>query len=315
MNAVTQRVGTDRRRRAMKKIRTILASWQLYALLLPAFLYVLIFSYRPMYGVLIAFKDYQASLGVWGSEWVGLAHIRRFISYPMFWNIIRNTLSISLYSLATFPCSVVLALLINEAGSQKFKKTVQMITYAPYFISVVVLCSMVGLFFGRSMGLVNNILEVLGGARINFLERPEYFADLYVWSDVWHSVGWGTIIYIAALSSVSPELVEAAKIDGANRLHIIWYVNIPTIAPTIIIMLILSCGSILSVGFEKAYLLKNSLNNDTAQVISTYVYEVGLQGGQFSYSSAIGLFNTVVNLALLMVVNAVAKKAANISIW
>lgn len=295
--------------------RQVLNSWQLYVLILPALLYVLVFNYQPMYGVQIAFKDFRTSKGIWGSNWVGLKHFIRFITYPNFGKIIKNTLSISLYSLATFPCSVILALMINELNAVRFKKTVQMITYAPHFISTVVVCSMITLFFGRSSGIVNNFIELLGGVRTDFLSQPKYFASLYVWSGVWQSVGWGTIIYLSALSGVSPELVEAARIDGASRLRIVLHINIPTILPTVIIMLILSCGSILSVGFEKVYLLQNNLNLDASQIISTYVYEIGLLNAQYSYSTAIGLFNTVVNVILLVIVNAIAKSLSDISIW
>ena len=299
----------------LKYCKTVLKSWQLYVLILPGLIYVFIFSYMPMYGVQIAFKDYKANLGIWGSEWVGLKHFIRFINYPMFWQILKNTFIIGLYSFATFPCAIILAVLLNELDNQRFKKVVQMITYAPHFISTVVICGMVLLFFNRSNGVVNNLLVILGSERIDFMARPEYFADIYVWSGVWQGIGWGTIIYLSALSGVSPEMVEAALIDGASRLQIIRHIKIPTIMPTIVIMLILSCGSILSVGFEKIFLLQNPLNLEVSQVISTYVYEIGLRGGQFSYSSSIGLFNTVVNVAMLIIVNMIAKRASDISIW
>lgn len=299
----------------IKKAKDVLHDWQLYLLILPALVYVFTFSYWPMYGIMIAFKEFNARLGIWGSEWVGLSHFIRFVTYPDFWKILFNTLIISLYSLATFPLTIILALLLNEIGNHKFKRTVQMLTYAPHFLSTVVICGMIGLFFSRNMGLINNVIEMLGGERIDFLSKPEYFTHLYVWSGVWQDIGWGTIIYLAALSGVSPDLIEAARIDGATRLQVIRHINIPTIMPTIIIMLILSCGSILSVGFEKIYLLKNPLNSDASQVIATYLYEVGLIGGQYSYSTAIGLFNTLVNFLLLVVVNIVAKKISAISIW
>lgn len=299
----------------VKWFKRAVLSYQLYLLLLPAFAYILIFSYGPMYGVQIAFKDFRTSLGIWNSEWVGLKHFIRFIQFPNFWKIIKNTLFISFYSIATFPCSIILALLINEIGNNAFKRTVQMITYAPHFISVVVICGMIALFFNYSTGIINNFIEFIGFERVDFLIKPKYFRSIYVWSGVWQEVGWGTIIYLAALSGVNPELIEAARIDGASRLQVIRHVNIPSIMPTIIILLILSCGNVLSVGFEKVYLLQNPLNLDTSQVISTYVYEVGLRGGQFSYSSAIGLFNTVVNILLLLVVNSIARKVSEVSIW
>jgi putative aldouronate transport system permease protein len=299
----------------LKSFKNVVRSWQLYVLILPAIVYVFILSYVPMYGVQIAFKDYKANLGIWGSEWAGLKHFIRFINYPMFWHILKNTFVIGIYSFATFPCAIILALLLNELDNQRFKKTVQMITYAPHFISTVVICGMILLFFNRGNGVVNNVLVLLGGERIDFMATPRYFADIYVWSGVWQGIGWGTIIYLSALSGVSPEMIEAALIDGASRLQIIRHIKIPTIMPTIVIMLILSCGSILSVGFEKIFLLQNPLNLEVSQVISTYVYEIGLKGGQFSYSSAIGLFNTVVNVTLLIIVNMIAKRASDISIW
>ena len=300
---------------ARKRLMAALTNWQLYVLILPAVVYVFIFSYMPMYGVQIAFKNFRPSKGIWGSPWVGLQHFIKFVKYPNFKMIILNTMRISLYSLATFPLSVLLALFMNELNNQKFKKTVQMITYAPHFVSTVVICSMITLFLNKSNGLLNNIVALFGGERVSFLEMPRYFATIYVWSGVWQGIGWGTIIYLAALAGVSPELVEAARIDGANRLQIVIHVNLPTIAPTIIIMLIMSCGGILSVGFEKVYLLQNPLNLDASQVISTYVYELGLLNAQFSYSSAIGLFNTIVNVTLLLIVNAVAKRVSDISLW
>lgn len=296
-------------------LKRLLSCRQLYLLLLPALIYVLIFSYLPMYGVQIAFKDYRTGLGIWGSQWVGLKHFIRFVTYPDFWKIVRNTLNISLYSLATFPCAVILALLINEIRNAFFKKTIQMVTYAPHFISTVVVCSMIILFTNKNTGILNQFNASLGLPRTDFMTVPRFFSSIYVWSGVWQGVGWGSIIYLAALSGVSPELIEAARVDGANRFQVICHINLPTIAPTVITMLILSCGSILSVGFEKIYLLQNDLNLDASQVISTYVYQIGIIGGQFSYSSAIGLFNTVINIIVLILVNKTAKKVAGISIW
>ena len=304
-----------REKRIIKRVKNVIRYWQIYVLIFPAIIYVFIFNYIPMYGVQIAFRNFRVSQGIWGSDWVALRHFERFLNYPNFSQIVLNTLRIGLYSIATFPCAVILALLINELNNHKFKKTIQMITYAPHFISTVVVCSMILLFLNRSMGIVNNLIELLGGQRIDFIAQPRLFAHIYVWSGVWQSIGWGTIIYLAALSGVSSELVEAARIDGANRLDIIWHVNIPTILPTIIIMLILSCGSVLSVGFEKIFLLQNPLNLERSQVISTYVYTAGIRDGQFSYSSAIGLFNNVVNITLLLIVNWICKRSSSIGIW
>ena len=296
-------------------IKRMFSQWQLYLLILPAVIYLFLFYYVPMYGVQIAFKDFRVGLGIWASEWVGLKHFIAFIKFPNFGKIMLNTFRISLYSFATFPLSIILALMLNEVSNRAFKKTVQMITYVPYFISVVVVCSMITLFFNRSSGVVNNIIEALGGNRVSFLETPKYFAPIYVWSDVWQGIGWGTIIYLAALSGVSPELVEAARIDGATRFQTIRHVNIPAIIPTIIILLIMRCGGILSVGFDKTYLLQNPLNLETSQVISTYVYEIGLQSGRYSYSAAIGLFNTMINITFMLIVNAISKRVAEISLW
>ena len=287
----------------------------MYVLLLPAVIYVFIFNYMPLYGVQIAFRDYSTRAGIWGSEWVGLEYFRKFVEFPNFWLLIKNTLEIGLYSIATFPCSVIFALMLNEVRNAKFKKMVQMISYIPHFLSTVVICSMLTLFLNERTGVFNEIIEVFGGTRQEFLTVPRYFADIYVWSGVWQGLGWGAIIYMAALSGVPQDLIDAAKVDGATRLQIIWHVNIPSILPTIVIMLIFSCGGVLGVGFEKVYLMQNSLNLSASQVISTYVYEIGIRGGQFSYSSAIGLFNNIVNVVILGIVNAFAKKASGTGIW
>ena len=310
MNAGTQ-AGIRRRQR----LRLAGRYWQLYLLILPLIVYLFIFNYMPIYGVQIAFKDFRTNLGIWGSPWAGLKRFARFVTYRGFPKLLRNTLTLSLYSIATFPCAIIFALMLNELRAQKFKKTVQMISYAPHFISTVVICAMLKLFCSRSAGIFNNLVEMLGGVRQDMLSNPTLFPHLYVWSGVWQELGWGAIIYLAALSGVSGEMVEASLIDGANRLQVIWYINIPTILPTIVIMLIMRCGSVLSVGFEKVYLMQNALNLDASQIISTYVYEIGLQGGQFSYSAAIGLFNNVVNILILLLVNRICKSVSEIGIW
>jgi putative aldouronate transport system permease protein len=295
--------------------KVFLANYQLYILMLPAIAATFIFAYIPIYGLQIAFKNFSTSAGIWDSKWVGLEHFRRFISYPLFWQMIRNTLSISLYQLATFPLTIILALLINEIQSLKFKKVVQMVSYAPHFLSTVVLCGIVTLFLGRANGIINNFIELLGGVRIDFMAKPSMFSSIYVWSGVWQTIGWGTIIYLAALTSISQELIEAAKIDGARRLDIIRHVNIPSIMPTVIVLFILSTGSVLSVGFEKIFLLSNVLNQEASRVISVYVYNVGLLSGQFSYASAIGLFNTVINLIVLIIVNHISRRISEVALW
>lgn len=295
--------------------RRMLDHWQIYLLVAPAVIYIFLFNYLPMVGLQIAFRDYRASKGIWGSQWVGLKYFIKFFNYPNCWKIIRNTLVLSLYSLATFPLSIIAALLINELRSVSYKKVVQMVTYAPHFISTVVICSMITLFMNQSSGLINNVIAALGGKHVDFLGTAAYFPHIYVWSGVWQNLGWGTIIYLATLSAVSPELHEAAYLDGANRMQIILHVNIPCILPTVVIMLIMNCGTILSVGFEKVYLLQNALNLDTSQTISTYNYELGLLGGQYSYTTAIGLFNTVVNVVMLTIVNTVSRRVSEISLW
>ena len=299
---------------SLKKKSKLLKYWQLYLLVLPAVIHTLIFDYGPMYGIIIAFKDFRESKGYWGSEWVGFDHFIRFLTYPDFWKMIKNTLSLSLYNLATFPLAIILALLINEIRNTAFKKTVQMITYAPYFLSTVVLCGMVSLFVGRE-GIIGQLYTLITGESVNLLTKPKLFADIFIWSGVWQGTGWGTIIYLSALAGVPGELVEAAKIDGANRLQVIRHINVPCILPTIVIMFIMSTGSVLSVGFEKIFLLQNELNLDVSRVIATYVYEIGLAGGQFSYSTAIGLFNNIVNIIVILIANKISKKASGIGIW
>lgn len=290
-------------------------SWQWYLLLLPALAYVIIFYYGPMYGVQIAFRNYRPTKGIWGSNWVGLKHFIRFFEYPYFWMMIKNTLSITLYSLATFPCAIIFALLLNELGNLKVKKTIQMITYMPHFLSEVVVCSLVILFLDRTAGPINNLIEALGGTRTAFLSDPSAFSTIYVWSGVWQNIGWSSILYISALAAVPVEHHEAARIDGANRFQIMWHINLPSIMPTIIITFLLRMGGLMNVGFSKIYLLQNSLNLDTSTVISTYVYEIGLLGGQFSYSTAIGLFNNVVNITILLLANKITSLVSETSLF
>ena len=292
-------------------------SWQWYVLLAPAFIYILIFAYGPMYGVQIAFKDYKPKLGVTGSPWLDplLKNFIRFVNYPDFWKMIRNTLSITLYSLATFPIPIIFALMLNEVRNVKTKKAVQMITYMPHFLSEVVVCSLVLMMLSRANGPVNNLIVALGGERIAFIEKPSAFADIYVWSGVWQNLGWDSILYISALAGISMELVEAATIDGANRLQIIRYVNIPGILPTIAITFIMRMGGLLSVGYSKIFLLQNDLNLSASQVISTYVYRVGILNGQYAYSTAISLFNNVVNIIILLMANFVVKRLTDTGLF
>jgi len=289
--------------------------WILYLMILPAALYILVFSYQPMYGIIIAFKDFRPSRGIIGSPWVGLQHFIRFVTFPNFWKLIWNTMSLNLYGLAVFPVPIVFALSLNEMRNMKYKKVVQMVTYAPNFLSVVVVCGMILLFFNRSMGMINNLLEFFKADRVDFMGNSKYFRHIYVWSGVWQGFGFGSIIYLAGLSGVSSELIEAAKIDGASRLKINWHVNLPAIRPTIILLLILSTGGILGSDFAKILLLQNDLNKDVSNVIGTYTYEIGLISGQFAYSAAIGLFNTIIGVIILLTVNAIAKRVSEVGIW
>lgn len=296
-------------------IRRVKESWQWWLLLLPAFVYMCIFQYGPMYGLQIAFRNYRPRQGITGSEWVGLEQFVRFLSYPNFWKMIRNTLTITLYSLATFPCAVIFALMLNEVYQIRLKKTMQMITYAPHFMSEVVVCSLVLMMLDRANGPINNLIAALGGERFAFMTDPGCFPSIYVWSGVWQNLGWDSILFISALASISPEVVEAARIDGANRLQIIRHVNIPGILPTIAITFIMRTGGLLSVGHTKIFLLQNDLNLDASQVISTYVYNIGLVDGQYSYSTAIGLFNNLANILVLLLANAVVKKATDTGLF
>ena len=293
--------------------------WQLYLFVLPPIITTFIWHYIPLYGVVIAFKDYKVIDGILGSDWAGLEHFMAFFRDPYFEPILWNTIRISLYSFATFPCSIIFALMINELTNHKFKKTVQMISYMPHFISTVVVCAMVHMFFNVDGGIVNNAIVALGGEPVPFMYKAKYFDHLYLWSGVWQGIGWGTIIYLANLSNVSPDLIEAARIDGASRWDVVVHINIPTILPTVVIMLILRVGSIMGVGFEKVFLLQTDLNLSASRVISTYVYERTLGAGgttaYWDYSAAIGLFNTFINLILIILTNTIARKVSDIALW
>ena len=286
-----------------------------YLLMLPALIYVLIFCYQPMYGLQIAFKDYKGVFGISGSPWVGLTHFISFFKGYYFWRLMKNTLIISLYSMVvSFPLPIILALLLNEVTS-KLRKASQTILYAPHFISTVVLVGMINVMFSPSIGVVNHLIEALGGERVYFLAQPSTFRHIYVWSGAWQETGWGAVIYIAALAGVSPELHEAATIDGASRLQRMIHINLPSILPTIMILLIMRIGSLVNVGYEKVYLLQNSLNQEVSEVISTYVYKRGILNTSYSFSSAVGLFNNIINVALLLLANAFSRKATETSLF
>lgn len=296
--------------------KRIIQNWELYIFIAPAFLYFLIFSYGPMYGIQIAFKNFIPTKGIAGSPWVGFDHFERFFHSYYFWDLLWNTLSISLYELAIgFPIPIILALAFNEVRNGFFKKLAQTVTYAPHFISVVVMAGMIISFLSPSTGIVIHIIEGLGFQAPEFLTDPRWFKTIYVLSGVWQSAGWGTIIYLAALSGVDPGLHEAAIIDGASRFQRIRHINIPTIIPTMTILLILNMGSLLGVGFEKILLLQNPLNMVSSDVISTFVYRSGLVDAQYSFSTAIGLFNSVINCVMLVVVNQIVRRTSENSLW
>lgn len=294
----------------------ILRSWQLYVLIIPAVVYLIIFKYWPMYGVLIAFKDFKAHLGILGSPWVGLKHFERFLRSPNSLQIIWNTIFLSLYSLfAGFPIPVILALGMNYLRNRRFKKTLQTVTYAPHFISTVVMVGILNVFLTPSYGAFNVMLNNIGFNAVDFITDPKDFRDLYVWSGIWQGMGWSSIIYLAALAAVSPEMHEAAIVDGATKIQRIIHIDIPTIAPTIIILLILQLGRMMNVGFEKAFLMQNALNTKTSEIIATYVYKRGIEGAQYSFSGAVGLFNSAVNMILLLTVNLISRKVTETSLW
>jgi putative aldouronate transport system permease protein len=292
-----------------------LKNWRLYLFILPAFLYFLIFHYWPMYGVQIAFRDFNPALGITGSPWVGFDHLDRFFQSYYFWTLIKNTLFIALYQLALFPLPIVVALSMNEVASVRFKKFVQTVTYAPHFISIVVMTGMILAFLSPTTGIMNKALVALGAQPIAFLNEPGWFKSVYVLSGSWQNLGWGAIIYLAALAGINPELHEAATVDGATRIQRIWHVNIPGILPTIVILFILEMGHFMNVGFEKIILLQNPLNLGASDVIQTFVYRYGLVQGQYSYAAAVGLFNSVINLILLVAVNQLARRNKGESLW
>lgn len=296
--------------------RVMKRDYPLWLFVLPGLVITFIFSYIPLYGVQIAFRDYMPTLGFSGSPWVGMKYFKQFFDSPYFFTTLRNTLIISLYSLiAGFPIPILLALALNAFKHKHYTKVIQTVTYAPNFISVVVMCGMLTLFLSPTSGVINKIIEAFGGEAVNFMAQKEYWRHIYVWSGIWQTMGWNSIIYFAALANVSPDLHEAAIMDGATKLQVIRHIDLPCIMPTAIVLLILSCGSILSVGFEKVFLLQNPLNKSVSEVISTYVYQVGMINNNPSYSSAIGLFNSAVNAVMLIIVNKVSRKGAGISLY
>jgi len=289
----------------------------LYLFLIPAVVFIGIFCYAPMYGILMAFQDYSPSKGIAGSAWVGLKWFQTFFSMPRFWQIVKNTLVISLYSLIVgFPIPILLALMINSVKSSRFKKITQTVTYMPHFISTVILVGMMSVFLSPRAGFLNHLITVLGGPEdLYYMGSAAAFPHLYVWSGIWKDMGWSSIIYLAALSGVDQELHEAAMVDGASKLKRIIHIDLPAIIPTMVILLIMNTGSIMNIGYEKVFLMQNDLNVTASEVISTYVYKIGLKQQQYSYSAAIGLFNNIVNFFLLVVVNKISKKISGSSLW
>lgn len=285
--------------------KRILDNWQLYAMLLIPVVLTIIYKYIPMYGIQIAFRDYKASRGMWGSEWVGLKWFERFFTAPNCARMIRNTVLLSLYSLLwSFPIPVILALMINQLRFPRFKRVTQTVLYAPHFISTMVICGMIRIFLSPSGGLLNLLL----GTSIDFLTESSAFRTIYIASGIWQDAGWGIIVYMATLATVDAAQYEAAKIDGASMFQRILNIDIPALTPIMVLQLIMSVGGLMNVGFEKVWLLQTDLNKATSDVIAVYVYQQGIENAKYSYSTAVGLFNTAVNIVLLILVNKVAKR-------
>ena len=305
-------------RASARKMRLKLAkrNWALYLMILPMFAYIVIFHYWPLYGVQIAFRNFNFADGITGSEWVGMKWFTFFFKSAQSKTVIRNTLVLTLYDLvAGFPIPIILAVMMHSIGSRKFRRVVQTITYLPHFISVIVLVGMLSCMFSVSSGWVNHLIVQMGGTAKQFMGDSKYFRHMYVWSGIWQQMGWNSIIYLAALTAIDPGLHEAAMIDGASKLQRIGHVDLPGISGTIAIMLILRFGGIMSLGFDKAYAMQNSLNSSVSEVISTYVYQMGMVKYRYSYSAAISLFNNVINFTLLATVNFFSGKLSGSSLW
>lgn len=305
-NAISQRGNTWHR---------IYSNRALYLLLLPSFIIMFIFTYMPMYGVVIAFKDFTPAKGIMGSDWAGLKYFKQYFNSYQFWPTIKNTLLLSIYSIVvTFPLPILLALICNQMRTGKFKKFFQVSTYLPHFISTVVMCGMIILFLSPSSGVIAKLLSFIGIRMSNVMGSAAAFPSVYVWTEVWQHLGWDSILYIAALAAIDPSLYEAATMDGASKWQKMLKIDIPLLMPTATVMFILRMGSVMNVGFEKVYLLQNNLNTTSSEIISTYVYKMGLVSSQYSLSSAIGLFNNLINLVLLVTVNYISKKMSDTSL-
>lgn len=299
-----------------KRNRIKNSNWQFWVIIALPLIYAIVFAYVPMGGLVLAFKDYSIRKGIWGSDWVGLQHFKQFLLSPSSSKVILNTLVLGFYSLmASFPIPILLAIGLSEIKAVRFKKTVQMVTYAPYFISTVVMVGMLMQMTDLRIGIINKLIGIFGIGPINFFGDVNVFRDLYVWSGVWQVTGYAAIIYIAALSGVSPELKEAAIVDGASRIKRIWHVDLPAIRPTIVTMLIFACGNMINIGFDKVYLMQNSMNAAKSEVIATFVYKVGLVNADYGFSTAAGLFQSLVSFLMLIAVNRISKVITETSLW
>ncbi len=309
-NTAVTKVSAPRRKRGFfEKMR---GNWDLLAFCTPGIIFTIIYHYIPIYGVQIAFRNYKPKKGIWGSDWVGLKNFARFFHSADWFVLVKNTLLLSLYSLAAgFPVAVILALMLNSFRHKKYRKVIQAVTYAPNFISTIVMCGMLILFLSPRVGVVNNVIRALGGNPINFMAEVSMWRHIYVWSGVWQGMGWSSVIYFAALAGVSPEYHEAAIVDGATKFQRVLHIDLPFLAPTMTMLLIMNMGSILSVGFEKAYALQNDLNLPVSDIIATYTYRYGIIKSDISYSSAVGLMNSLVNSILLVTVNFITGKLSD----
>ena len=312
--AIPKKINVPKRR---KNVKTLLKNnWQLYVLILPALLYFYVFNYMPMYGVQIAFKDFRIADGIWGSEWVGLKHFECFFESYYYERLISNTLLLNLYGLLwSFPIPIILAILLNRIRNEKAKRFIQTTIYVPYFISPVVLAGMLYIFLSPSNGIFNVLIEALGQKAIDFMAAPEAFRTIFIGSGIWQGAGYSSILYIACLAGIDTSLYEAADIDGASIWQKIWYIDIPSLIPTAMMVLILDCGSLLSSSTTKALVLQTPGNVSTSDIIGLYAYKIGLEGSQFSYAAAIDLFVTVVNLILILTVNKISKKISNVGLF
>lgn len=299
-----------------KKKSYLLKHWPTYSMIIPGLLFFIVFKYIPLGGSIIAFQDYNVFDGITGSKFVGLKHFENLFTYPEFYRIFKNTLLISIYQLVFgFPAPIILALLLNEARKAVFKRTIQTILYLPHFLSWVIVGGLVINFLSPSTGLLNDLIKLFGGEPIFFMQEPGYFRTIVVSSGIWKEVGWGTIIYLAAMAGINPDLYEAAEVDGAGKMRQMWSITLPSLLPTIMVMLLLRIGNILDLGFEQIYILLNPLVTETGEVFDTYIYRIGLLGGQFSYTTAIGLFKSVIGFVMLVSANFISRKTTGNSIY